>query len=77
MSGNKVWEYFQEGKIIDIRNYCETDVLNTYLVYLRCELMRGKLSMEQYTHECNLLKQLLEQDNKPHFTEFLAHWNNA
>jgi len=76
MSGAKVWEYFQQGKVAEIRHYCETDVLNTYLVYLRCELMRGKLMQEQYQAECALLRQLLEKEDKPHFTEFLSLWNN-
>ena len=31
------------GELARIRHYCETDVLNTYLVYLRFELMRGAL----------------------------------
>ena len=36
------------GRSKSIRNYCETDVLNTFLVYLRFELMRGMLSREEY-----------------------------
>ena len=31
MSGDKVWEAWLEGGIEQIRNYCETDVLNTFL----------------------------------------------
>ena len=34
-SGAQVWDAFQAGEIARIRQYCETDVLNTYLVYLR------------------------------------------
>lgn len=74
MAGNKVWEYFQQGKINAIRNYCETDVLNTYLVYLRFELMRGKLSAEQYQKEYELVREVLQKEDKPHFNEFLAAW---
>ena len=32
------------GKIQGIAAYCETDVVNTYRVWLRYELFRGKLS---------------------------------
>ena len=35
MSGAKVWDKYREGGIGEIRDYCETDVLNTWLVYLR------------------------------------------
>ncbi len=74
MSGSKVWENFQQGDIEGIRNYCETDVLNTYLVYLRFELMRGRLTGEAYQRECALVRSTLEQEQKAHFNEFLAHW---
>ena len=36
--------YFHEGKIKEIADYCETDVVNTYQVWLRYELFRGTLS---------------------------------
>jgi predicted PolB exonuclease-like 3'-5' exonuclease len=32
MDGGKVWEAWQAGKCAEIRDYCETDVINTYLV---------------------------------------------
>ena len=48
MSGDKVWDKFKEGGIREIRDYCETDVLNTWLCFLRFEFMRGKLE------ECKL-----------------------
>ncbi len=35
MDGSKVWENYLKGDLEGIRNYCETDVLNTYLVYQR------------------------------------------
>ena len=74
MSGADVWERFQAGEIQAIRDYCETDVLNTYLVYLRFELMRGRLTEEGYAEECERLREMLEQQGRPHFQEFLEHW---
>jgi len=74
MSGSKVWEQFQAGKIKEIRDYCETDVLNTYCVYLRFELMRGNLNQIEYDSELKLLKNYLTQEDKQHFEEFLQHW---
>jgi len=71
MSGAKVWENYQAGDIEGIRNYCETDVLNTYLVYLRFELMRGNLSEDHYEQEYALLQQSLKEENKPHLDAFL------
>jgi predicted PolB exonuclease-like 3'-5' exonuclease len=74
MSGAKVWDVYLDGGIGDIRNYCETDVLNTYLVFLRFELMRGKLSQDEYDAECQQLRTYLKAENKPHFSEFLTAW---
>ena len=41
MDGSRVWDAFQAGGIEQIRNYCETDVVNTYLLYMRFQRMRG------------------------------------
>ena len=74
MSGAKVWDVYLDGGIEDIRNYCETDVLNTYLVFLRFELMRGKLSQDEYDAECRQLREHLQAENKTHLNEFLVAW---
>ena len=74
MSGAKVWDYYQQGKVADIRNYCETDVLNTYLVYLRFQLINGSLNQDEYQQETALVRSTLKNENKPHFTEFLENW---
>lgn len=74
MSGDKVWEAYCEGQIELIRNYCETDVLNTFLIYLRFELMRGRLSREEYAAEVQRVRDTLAALSKPHFNEFLDAW---
>src|SRR5918995_6950891 len=74
MSGDKVWDAYLEGQIDAIRNYCETDVLNTYLIYLRFELIRGRLLPEEYRGEVVRVRDVLSQQAKPHFQEFLAAW---
>lgn len=73
MSGAKVWDEYQAGNIAGIRNYCETDVLNTYCVYLRFELIRGVINLTEYTQALDKLKQYLsEESDKPHMGEFLS-----
>ena len=74
MSGAGVWDTWLANDIAAIRDYCETDVLNTYLIYLRFELMRGQLDRNGYTSECRLVQQQLEAANKAHFSEFLKAW---
>lgn len=75
MSGAHVWESYLEGGITDIRNYCETDVLNTYLVYLRFELIRGRITATAYEKECQKMRDALGKENKSHLTEFLQAWH--
>lgn len=74
MSGDKVWDAYLDGQIELIRNYCETDVLNTYLVFLRFELMRGRLQRDEYHSELARVREALAAQPKAHFQEFLAAW---
>jgi predicted PolB exonuclease-like 3'-5' exonuclease len=74
MSGDKVTDAYLEGQIDAIRNYCETDVVNTYLVFLRFQLMRGRLLPDEYRDEVARVRESLVQLGKPHFREFLAAW---
>lgn len=73
MSGDKVWQAYLDGQLAAIRHYCETDVLNTYCVYLRFELMRGQLTAEAYQEALQKLRLYLsEESEKPHLQEFLS-----
>lgn len=73
-SGADVWEQFLDGKIGEIRDYCETDALNTYLVYLRYELIRGNLDDAGYRRETELVRTTLRGMKKSHLDEFLGCW---
>ena len=46
--GGEVERYFHEGKIKEIADYCESDVVGTYQVWLRYELFRGTLSQNAF-----------------------------
>ena len=74
MDGGDVWEQYRAGGIGAIRDYCETDTVNTYLVYLRFQQMRCALSPERYATECRLLRETLEKRTEPHWREFLSLW---
>jgi len=74
MSGAGVWDAFLEGRLVDIRNYCETDVINTFLIYLRFELLRGRLNPEEHDRECELVRTWLGGADRAHFREFLDAW---
>ena len=75
MDGGKVWEAFHAGRIDEIRDYCETDVVNTYLVYNRFRRMRGELTADEERQEGEFIKARLAEIEAPHWQEFLAAWH--
>ena len=74
MDGSKVWQAYEEGRLAEIRAYCETDVANTYLVFLRYQLMRGAIDGAAYAREIALLRATLSTSPEKHWQEFLAAW---
>lgn len=74
MDGSKVWDTYLAGHLESIRNYCEMDALNTYLIFLRYRLMSGWYSSTDYDDECNYLRRHLENSGSAHFIEFLKRW---
>lgn len=74
MDGSAVWPAYERGEIAAIRDYCETDVVNTWLVYLRFQKMRGVLTAAQYEQEIALVRSSLEEIGADHWFEFLEAW---
>ncbi len=68
MTGGEVERYFREGRIGEIADYCETDVVNTYRVWLRYELFRGRFNESEFSEsEKNLAEFIKVRANtKPH-----------
>jgi 3'-5' exonuclease len=48
IDGSQVEKYFNAGRIQDIADYCRSDVINTYRLWLRHELFRGRLDEAQF-----------------------------
>jgi hypothetical protein len=75
MDGSQVWQAFQRGELAAIRDYCETDVMNTYLVYLRFQMMKGALSTVGYAEEENIVRAFLkEHAAQEHWRKFAEAW---
>jgi len=78
MDGSKVWDSYSAGGLPGIRAYCETDVMNTWLVYCRFRLMRGELSREGYDAEIALARDTLgglaSKPDCEHWKEYLDAW---
>jgi predicted PolB exonuclease-like 3'-5' exonuclease len=74
MDGSQVHAAWQRGEIEAIRNYCETDVANTYLLFLRFQLIRGVFNADAYAAELALFRAFLAAQDAPHWKEFSVAW---
>ncbi len=76
MDGSQVYAAWRQGELEAVRRYCETDVLNTYLLYCRFQLMRGGLSPAEHLDEVALVRSTLADwaQSEPHWAEYLQAW---
>ena len=75
MDGSQVYSAYLDGRRDEIRRYCETDVMNTYLVYQRFRLLRGEISAGEYGQEISLARERIAAIPAPHWAEFIAAWD--
>jgi predicted PolB exonuclease-like 3'-5' exonuclease len=73
ISGADVEKFYLEGRIREIAEYCESDVVNTYRVWLRYEHFRGRLSISEFeASEATLLDFIKARGNtKPHLADLM------
>lgn len=74
VDGAQVWPLYQAGRLQEIRDYCETDVVNTYLVYCRFQFMRGLLSADAYDAEMALVRSSIAALDGAQWPAFLDAW---
>jgi predicted PolB exonuclease-like 3'-5' exonuclease len=74
MNGAQVWDAYRAGELATIRAYCETDVVNTYLVFCRFQKVRGVLDDEGYASEIRLVRETLQSLGGAHWRQFLDTW---
>jgi len=76
MDGTQVKDFFEAGKLADIRDYCETDVLSTYLIFLRYALFRGELTAAGHAASIENLRAYLdsERGTRLHLGRFVDAW---
>ncbi len=76
MDGSEVDAAVRQGRLDEVRRYCETDVMNTYLLYLRFRLLRGELDRRRIRE--GSLARARERSpaiDAPHWREFVAAWD--
>ncbi len=77
-AGDDVRSMFESGDIDAIRNYCETDVCTTLLLFLRQQLFSGALNEPGYARAVLGLRNYLQEESvtRPHLAEYLAAWGH-
>jgi len=73
IDGGEVEKFYRDGRIREIADYCESDVVNTYRVWLRYELFRGRLSHAEFeASEACLVDFIKARGNtKPHLADLM------
>lgn len=82
IAGEDVEYLFRQGRQKEINQYCVTDVLQTYLLFLRVELLRGKLDKAAYDAAAAATKDDLRQrasnaGSENFLLDFLQRWERA
>jgi predicted PolB exonuclease-like 3'-5' exonuclease len=75
MDGGEVGAAVAAGRLDEVRRYCETDVMNTYLLYLRFRRLRGELSAGEYAKEVSLARERIASANQLHWQTYIAAWD--
>lgn len=68
-------EYVRDQEWTKLTSYCEGDVLNTWLVYIRWLLLKGQLLLSDYQHLVQSTIQYLH--TQPQHAEFLSVWRET
>ena len=74
MEGSQVWGAWKSGAQAEVRDYCETDVANTWLLWCRFQLLRGVLQQDAYDAEIRLARETFASLEGEHWRAFLEAW---
>ena len=77
LHGSQVWDAYAAGELEQIRHYCDADVLNTFLIYLRFQLMRGQLDERGLVAAEASVRAFLDASGQAHLREFSEAWQGA
>lgn len=75
MDHARVFEPWRAGRLAEVHADSEAEVMNTWLVYLRWQLLRGRLTREQHAAELARVREFLAAAAAPHWKKFLTAWS--
>ena len=74
--GDQVLQLYYTGEQAKIDEYCRSDVLNTYWLFLKYELLRGKITKDDYLNYIAVMGEFLQKESAdmsytPIFCDFI------
>ena len=68
VDGSKVDDLAKQGRIAEVSAYCETDLVNTYRIWLRYELFKDRLTEVSFAASSDALNVYIRSklNSKPH-----------
>lgn len=78
VEGSMVQGMFDQGKTAEISDYCKTDVLDTYFVFLRTQVLLGNLTLKAEQEIVGRTKKWLEarREGSPAYQDYLKRWGD-
>lgn len=78
VQGYMVQDLYNEGRLVEITDYCRCDVLDTYFVFLRAMVLLGHLALEREQEIVAETKEWLDAHSaeRPVYRMYLEHWGD-
>ncbi|NQT36217.1 MAG: 3'-5' exonuclease [Planctomycetes bacterium] len=78
VQGNMVQDMYDEGRLAEINDYCRCDVLDTYFVFLRSQVITGKIPLEREQSLVAETKQWLQErtDQIAAYQTYIERWGD-
>lgn len=77
VQGDMVLDLYRAGRLNEISEYCRCDVLDTYFVFLRVQVLMGRITREREEELIQATRLMLEQQADKHlgYARYLESWN--
>lgn len=78
IDGSQVQDLYYQGRADLINDYCRCDVLDTYFVFLRTQVMLGRLTLQEEQTLTELARTLLKEQATDHeaYRHYLSAWDD-
>jgi predicted PolB exonuclease-like 3'-5' exonuclease len=78
LSGERVQNEFDEGNTVAISDYCRCDVLDTYFVFLRTQVLLGAISIQQEREIIERAKDWIKKRTRESaaYRDYLESWRD-